>query len=249
MSFPAVPLGRTPAGQPSRHWRARGTGWIARRFEPKAFLGDLLLQRRVHGPGSAADLVSEKTVLAEPVVVPAEVVGDRIEADPLDRHAAGSGAADLGGDRAQPVGPAVALGPGLGDEDRPAEAARRPRRAGPKAAGAAGGRRRSAGRRGSTGWSGSSSARRCRGSPDRRRSAAIAVPTAARRPGTARRASPRPRGAGGRWRDRGGSRSAARSGRNARGDRAARSSCIAAMAARASWTLSSKPRPRAKGLR
>ena len=76
----------------------------------------------MHGPGSAADLVSEETVLAEPVVVPAEMVGNRIEADPFDRNSAGPAAADLGGDRPQPVGPALALGAGLGDDDRPAEA-------------------------------------------------------------------------------------------------------------------------------
>ena len=66
--------------------------------------------------------MAEQAVLAEPVVVPAEVVGDRIEADALDRHAAGAGAPDLGGDHAQPGRAGVALGAGLGDQDRAAGA-------------------------------------------------------------------------------------------------------------------------------
>ena len=64
--------------------------------------------------------MAEQAVLAEPVIVPAEVVGDRVEADALDRHAAGAGAPGLGGHPAQPWRAGLALGAGLGEDDRAA---------------------------------------------------------------------------------------------------------------------------------
>ena len=66
--------------------------------------------------------VVPEAVEAVAVVVPAGVVDDRVEANSLHRHAQLDRRGDLAADVVQPLGPRLAFGPRLGDEQRPAVA-------------------------------------------------------------------------------------------------------------------------------
>ena len=69
-------------------------------------------------PAAIHQAAGEKPARAVAVVVPADMVDDRIEADTLDRHAGAARGFDLGDHHGKPGGPPIALGAGLGDEKR-----------------------------------------------------------------------------------------------------------------------------------
>src|SRR5215207_3957702 len=83
---------------------------------PLELLGERLVQLPVALPVG----IPPETAAAVAVVVPARIVENRIQADPLDRHALPPRLPHLLGEPAQPAGARLVLGAGLGHHQRPA---------------------------------------------------------------------------------------------------------------------------------
>src|SRR3954452_7817946 len=120
LSYLNLPLGRSTSTTSMSRCRpvtrAEGPG------EDGLLAGQLLGQRIVDPAAPFRVGHAKQARGAVALVLPARVLEDRVDADPLDRHAGRERGADLLGDVVEPGRPAAALAPGLGHQDRPAEA-------------------------------------------------------------------------------------------------------------------------------
>src|SRR3954469_2520427 len=99
---------------------APGSGSLALGFRLRALLQmDLLCKRLVQRAGAVRLDVAEESCRAVPVIHPAGVISNWVQANTLDRHPERPCLRDLASNVAQPKRALVRLYPGLGDEHGP----------------------------------------------------------------------------------------------------------------------------------